>query len=182
MSVKPLTFADGVVRLGGEELPGVLKSLSVDGKVRYDEQAVDGASGKSKTPMGWEDQTVTISVVLTTDGEGDCYAKLEALAGYFKRPDAKANPQIYSLVNRHAQGRGIRQIVFDRLQTTESDQDDTILANMSFTEHNPPIIRTEAAAAKTPTPGELAALAAKKAAEALGAKPEADDVITGDLQ
>lgn len=182
MSVKQLTFADGIVRLGGEELPGILASLSVDGKVRYDEQKVDGTSGKSKTPMGWEDHTVTISVVLPTDDESDCYDKLEVLAGYFKQPDAKANPQIYSLANRHTQGRGIRQIVFDRLQTMENNQDDTITANLAFTEHNPPIVRTEAAAAKTPTPGELAVLAAKKTAEALGATPEADDVITGDLQ
>lgn len=180
MSVKQLSFADGIVRLGGEELPGVLTSLNVDGKVRYDEQKVDGTSGKSKTPMGWEDHTVSISMVLPTDSEGDCYDKLEVLAAYFKQPDAKANPQIYSVVNRHTQSRGIREIVFDRLQTTESESWDYIIANLGFNEHNPPIVKTEAAAAKTPTPGELAEQAAKKGAEA--AKPEEDVVITGDLE
>ena len=177
--MKQITFEDGHIRLDGEELPGILTTLRVDGKVRYDEQKVDGTSGKSKTPMGWEDHTVMISMVLPTDSDGDCYDKLEILAAYFKQPDAKANPQIYSVVNRHTQSRGIREIVFDRLQTTESEQWDYIIANLGFNEHNPPIVQTEAAAAKTPTPGELAEEAKRKAEE--GAAPEEEVVITGDL-
>ena len=179
MSVKQLSFADGIVRLGGTELPGVLISLGVDGKVRYDEQKVDGTSGKSKTPMGWENHTVSISMVLPTDSESDCYEKLEVLAGYFKKPDTKANPQIYAVANRHTQSRGIREIVFDRLQTTESETWDYIVANLGFNEHNPPIVKTESAAAKTPTPGELAEEAAKRGA---GTAPEEEVVITGDLE
>ena len=179
--IKHLSFADGIVRLGGEELPGIMTSLSVDGKVRYDEQNVDGTSGKSKTPMGWEDHSVMIGMVLPTDSDGDCYDKLEILSAYFKQPDSKANPQIYSVVNRHTQSRGIREIVFARLQTTENEKWDYIIANLGFDEHNPPIVKTEASAAKTPTPGELAEEAARKAAEAAGATPEEEVVITGDL-
>lgn len=178
--IKHLSFADGIIRLGGEELPGILTSLSVDGKVRYDEQNIDGTSGKSKTPMGWEDHTVMISMVLPTDSDGDCYDKLEALSAYFKQPDSKANPQIYAVVNRHTQSRGIREIVFDRLQTTESEQWDYIIANLGFAEHNPPIVQTEAAAAKTPTPGELAEDAKRTAED--GAVPEEEVIIMGDLE
>ena len=47
-----ITFADGVLTLGGEEVPGILHTLRVDGKVRFDEQKVDGSSGKKKTPQG----------------------------------------------------------------------------------------------------------------------------------
>ena len=32
-----ITFADGVLTLGGEEVPGILHTLLVDGKVRFDE-------------------------------------------------------------------------------------------------------------------------------------------------
>ena len=45
--MKLLTFEDGEIRLGGEAVPGLLASLKVDGKVRFDSQKVDGASGKS---------------------------------------------------------------------------------------------------------------------------------------
>ena len=32
-----ITFEDGVITLGGDEIPGILQSLSVDGKVRFDD-------------------------------------------------------------------------------------------------------------------------------------------------
>ena len=35
-----LTFEDGVVKLGDAEFPGILRSLSVSGYVRFDEQEV----------------------------------------------------------------------------------------------------------------------------------------------
>jgi hypothetical protein len=167
--MKLLTFADGVIRLGGEELPGILSSLKIDGKVRYDEQKVDGQSGKSKTPQGWEDQVVTATLTLLTDDESDCYEKLARLSPFFRQPDQSANPQIYDLVNRHAQTRGIRRIIFDRLESNENSQNDTIRVTLGFTEHRPPIIRQERAAAKTPTPAELA--------EQTGQTPEPDESL-----
>ena len=62
MSVKLLTFDDGIVRVDGEDLPGILDDLKVSGKVRFDEQKVDKASGKKKTPQGWEDTDVSITL------------------------------------------------------------------------------------------------------------------------
>lgn len=180
--MKQITFEDGLIRLDGEELPGLLASLRVDGKVRYDEQKVDGMSGKSKTPQGWEDQTVVIALVLITDDESDCYEKLDKLTPFFKKPDAKANPQIYTIGNRHTQTRGIRQVVFDRLESNETSTTDEIRVTLGFTEHNPPIIRTEGAVAKTPTPKELAEQAKEQVDKAMGnAEPEDDAVISGDL-
>jgi hypothetical protein len=165
MSAKLLIFADGLLTLGGEELPGILSSLRIDGKARYDEQKVDGASGKSKTPLGWEDQAVTATLILTTDDVSDCYEKLERLSSFFRQPDAAANPQVYSLVNRQAGARGLRDVILDRLESTECNSSDTISAVLGFTEHRPPIIRTEEGAAKSPTPGEAGA-------EAGAAEPE----------
>jgi hypothetical protein len=153
--MKQLVFADGGIRLDGGELPGIFVSLRVDGKVRYDEQNVDGISGKSKTPQGWEDHVIVASLVLLTDDAGDCYDKLAQLTPYFKKPDGKADPQIYSLTNRHTQTRGVRLVVFDRMESAESDQDDAILVTLGFTEHKPPIIRTETGAAKTPEAGDV---------------------------
>lgn len=166
--MKLLTFADGVIRLGGEEVPGILQSLTIDGKVLYDEQKVDGQSGKSKTPQGFEDQTVKATLVLLTDDESDCYEKLALLAPFFRKTDEHANPQIYALANRHSQTRGIRRIVFDKLESSESNTSDTIKATLGFTEHRPPIVKTERAEAKTPTPGE----AAEQAERNGGAQPE----------
>lgn len=172
--MKQVTFADGIVRLGGEELPGLLQSLRVDGKVKYDKQKIDGASGDNKTPQGWEDQTVVVSLVLVTDDESDCYEKLDAITPYFRKADGAANPEIYTITNRHLKTRGIRQVVFDRFESNENNATDEIRVTLGFTEHNPPIVRTEENAAKTPTPGE--------AAKQTSAAPEEDDaIISGDL-
>ena len=67
-----ITFDDGVLTLGGEEVPGILNSLRVDGKVRFDEQKVDGSSGKKKTPQGFEDSDIMISLYLVTDDDTSC--------------------------------------------------------------------------------------------------------------
>lgn len=161
--MKLLTFEDGIIRLGGDELPGILAELRVDGKVRFDQKKVDGQSGKKKTPQGFEDTDIAAVLVLTTDEDSDCYEKLETLSGMFKKVDGKANPQVLAIANRHLQARGVRQVVFSRLESGENDQNDEIRATLGFVEHNPPIVRTEKAQAKTPTPRELADQAKGKA-------------------
>jgi hypothetical protein len=173
--MKQLTYEDGIIRLGDEELPGLLSHLRIEGRVRFDEQKVDGASGKKKTPQGWEDQVVSINLTLLTDDDSTCYEKLEKLVPFFKTPDDNSNPQIYALANRHGQARGMRQVVFDRLESSESNREDVIRVYMTFVEHNPPIVRTEEASAKSPTPGELA----EKALAEASTGPEEHKVIIG---
>ena len=173
---KAIVFEDGVVSLGGKDLPGIMTDLRVAGQVRFDEQKVDGQSGKNKTPQGFEDSTISVGLDLLSDSDSDCYEKLEELNGIFKNVDSKANPLICSAVSRHLLARGIRQVVFDKLDSAESDEDDYIRVSLNFTEHNPPIVRTEKEQAKTPTPSEL-----KEQANAEKVKSEAKDVIKVDL-
>ena len=176
-----IIFEDGIITLNGEEVPGILRSLSVDGKVRFDEQQVDGASGKSKTPQGFEDSEISISLYLCTDDESSCYDKLEILSELFRKIDDKANPQIYELSSHHLFLRGIRQAVFSRLSTSENDKSDEIIATLGFVEHNPPVVKLEKAQAKTPTPKELAEKAKEKTVgQTPAAQPQADAGISDD--
>lgn len=178
--MKLLTFEDGVVRIGGEALPGILADIRVSCAVRFDEQSVDKASGKKKTPQGWEDSDISLSLYLTTDESGTCYEKLDTLNGLFKKTDAKANPTIFTVANRHLLARGIRQVVFSKLDSAESMKSDDIRATLSFVEHNPPIVKQERAVAKQPTPGDLAKKATETALNA--ADKAAEEVIGVDLQ
>lgn len=179
MSVKLLSFEDGIVRIGGEELPGLLSDLRVSGKVRFDEQSVDKASGKKKTPQGWEDADISLTLTLLTDESGTCYDKLAVLEGFFKKTDGKANPSIFTVANSHVLARGVRRVVFSRLDSSESCRTDEIRASLAFVEHNPPIIKQELAQARTPTPAELAKQAKEKAEKA-AEQPET--VIGVDVQ
>ena len=178
--MKYITFEDGVVTLGGEDVPGILRTLTVDGKVRFDEQKVDQASGKKKTPQGFEDTDVMIGLVLVTDEDSDCYEKLEKVSGMFRAVDDKANPKIYNVANRHLLARGVSQVVFSKLQSAENDSTDEITVTLGFVEHNPPILKTEQAQAKTPTPSELKEKAKEKIASATRsstAAPSSDSLI-----
>ena len=175
-----LTFEDGVVQIGGEQLPGLLTDMRVSGQVRFDEQEVDKASGKKKTPQGWEDSDISLTLYLTTDDDTDCYEKLETLNGFFKKTDAKANPEIFTVSNRHITARGIRQVVFSRLDSVEDVRTDEIRASLAFVEHNPPIVKLERAQAQTPTARELAEKAKEKVQRA-ASTPEPEVVIGGDL-
>ena len=169
-----LTFEHGEVRLDNELVPGILQNLRVSGKVRFDEQEVDGGSGKKKTPQGWEDCSVSFSLILTNDEDSSCYDKLQEVTRLFNMPDDKANPKVLTVTNRHLLARGIRQVVFSRFMSSESDRTDEIMVMLGFVEHNPPIVRTEQAQAKSPTPQELAEQAAEKAAKE---QPEPEDVL-----
>jgi len=145
-----LTFDHGRIELGGVEVDGILKTLSIRGAVRFDEAEQDGISGTVKTPMGWEDADITMTMELLTDDETDCYARLARLSELFQGYDNGGNPKVYEVVNVHALARGIRQVVFAGLESSESDMDDVMLVVMSFVEHNPPIVRVEAQAASVP--------------------------------
>ena len=166
-----LTFEDGEIRLAGELVPGIFSTLRVDGKVRFDEQQVDGSSGKKKTPKGFEDCTISMGLFLETDDLSTCHDKLAQVNTMFKSVDGQANPKVLDVTNRHLLARGVRQVVFSRLESAEDTYTDEIRATLGFVEHNPPIIRTEKAQAKTPTPAELAEQAANEAA------PEEDVII-----
>ena len=138
-----LSVEHGQVSLGGQIIPGVLTSMSIGDAVRFDEVEVDSLSGTKKIPMGWEDSAITIEIILPSDDGGTCYDKLADLNGIFKGLDSKSNPKVFAISNAHAIARGVDQVVFKKLRSTETNADDVISVSLSFDEHNPPIIQPE---------------------------------------
>lgn len=138
-----LSFDHGIVRLGSKEVPGILRELRVRGSVRFDETEQDGHSGKVKTPMGWEDCAVTLTVELLTDEGGTCYDRLNQVDALFRGHDNNANPRVLDVTNPHVTSRGIERVVFSGLESSETDQDDVIMAILRFSEDRPPVIRAE---------------------------------------
>lgn len=162
-----LDFEHGQIVLGGVLLPGVLRSQSIGAQVRFDEAEQDGVSGKKKTPLGWTDAGVSLTLDLLSDDAKDCYAKLKSLNSIFKGHDNGGNPKVYTVTNPHMLARGIDQVVFSSLESSESDQDDTIQVTLKFQEHNPPIIAVEKRAnASDQAQGAAPAIQAKEPAPA----------------
>ena len=138
-----LSFDDGKVSLGGPELDGLLQQQSIRGFVRFDEAEQDGLSGKVKVPMGWEDADITLTLLLETDSETDCYDRLDELDGLFKGQDNGGNPKILTVLNRHCQARHINKVVFAGLDSRETNKDDAIVVTLSFVEHRPAVVTAE---------------------------------------
>lgn len=178
-----LSWEDGLVSIDGQQLPGLLVDQAVDCRVRFDEQKVDGASGKKRTPMGWEDAEVTLTLELLTDegDEGqDCYDKLEAINAIFRGHDARANPKLYQVDNRHLQARGLGELIFSQLSSYETDRDDAMMATLSFVENNPPVVKTEMAVAKSAHQKARDLLDKVKAQSRVGV-PDINPSVTVDL-
>ncbi|OQY20074.1 MAG: hypothetical protein B6I36_02195 [Desulfobacteraceae bacterium 4572_35.1] len=138
-----LTFADGEVRLGDSLLPGNLVSQTIRGAVRFDEAEADGMSGTVKTPMGWTDADIVLTLDLLCDEQSDCYDKLTSINQVFKGADNGANPKVYTVTGRHLRARGIDQVVFSGLDSSEDDQNDVVQVTLAFDEHVPVIVRQE---------------------------------------
>lgn len=143
MSDGYLTFDDGRIKLGPDYIDGILKSLMVRGAVRFDKAEQDNVSGTTKTPMGWEDADIILIVELLSDEEMTCYDRLSNLDDIFKGYDNGGNPKVYDITNSHLNARSINEVVFSGLETSETDEEDVILATLSFTENNPPIVEVE---------------------------------------
>lgn len=169
-----LSWGDGEVRLGGELLPGSFLDMNIRGEVRFDESQQDSQSGRHKTPLGYQDADITLTLELLCDADGDCYSKLKQLNKVFKS-DRRANPKVYAVANRHCAARGIRNVVFSELSSFESDQDDVITATLSFVEHLPPVIKRERQAAAS-----RAAAARSGSAPAVQATPAASAAVVSD--
>ena len=143
MADRLLIFEDGEVRLGDFVVPGILRSQTVRGAVRFDDVKQEGHSGTTKKAMGWDDADISLSLDLVTDETMDCYARLESINAVFRRYDKHADPMVYTVVNRHLRARGVDQVVFAGLESTESDKEDVIACTLHFVEHNPPIVAVE---------------------------------------
>jgi hypothetical protein len=149
MSDGTLTIEHGEVRLNNKIVPGILKSMNVRNSVRMDKAKQDPMSGKIKTSFGWEDADISIEMQLVSDDhlqpapQGDtaaglnCYEKLAELNAIFKDKNSAKRPKVYEVANVHLQARGIDKVVFARLYSEETNENDVIPATLLFTEDQP---------------------------------------------
>lgn len=145
-----LNVDDGTLFLSGQRVAGIVAGMRIQGQVRFDSQRIDGLSGVHRTPQGWEDSTLMLFMILLTDDQSTCYEKLRAISRLFRSTDPFANPRIFTVSNPHIAARGIRQLVFSRLESSENEQFEEIHATLAFLEHIPPVVRIEVDQARTP--------------------------------
>ncbi|MCP3922990.1 MAG: hypothetical protein GY714_10430 [Desulfobacterales bacterium] len=130
-----LTYEDGIVKVGGTELPGVLKSISVSGEIKWDDVDKENSSGSVKVPVKWDDADVSITMILPNDEDSDPYKKLKQINKIFKKISSKNDPKVYRVINRHLKSRGLSEVYFSKLTSRDDNKRDYIEVRLSFVEY-----------------------------------------------
>ncbi len=143
-------------------LPGVLQSISIGGDILWDTSEFTG-SKNSKITKGYKEKTITINLLLlgevsrTTlhildkildeiigESTNTPYQALEDLERLFKETEESSKPSteeavsimpsIYTIRNDHINKRGINEVCFVNLTSSEDNAKDYIKVTITFEE------------------------------------------------
>lgn len=131
----------GIISVGSPptKLPGILESLTVSGKLLFENVEVEGRSGSVKIAHGWEDSTVAIELLLIDDTERkksrfDC---LKDITSIFKRVLDDGKPSVYVLHHKAIEAWQVREVLFSDLKSVEKRGRQQITVSLSFVEYDP---------------------------------------------
>ncbi len=125
--------SDGLVKLDGEELEGVLQSLSVNGEVIIDSNNSASNNQPQKVMRGYKDKSVSITLLIVEKEDKTVYEILEEIENIFQ--DKEDNiPKVFTLFNKHTVARGIDEVVFTGLSSAEDNSTDTLALTLKFEE------------------------------------------------
>ena len=123
-------------------VPAILDSVKVSDELLVDSVDTEGKSGSVKIISGWADADITINLLLidipriTNEAvtphitRFDC---LKEIAGLFKQiKDGK--PRVYTLLHPHIAAWGVREFVFNKLESSESRGKRVITCTLEFDE------------------------------------------------
>ena len=134
---------DGMIKLDDTLLPGVVQSVEVEQRVKYDEKKVAGSSGTKKQAVGFEDSEVRVTIILQNDEETEPYDRLEQLVALFRSMDKEAKPQIYQITNRLCAAYGIGKVLFEGVRVKDDSKWDYLVAEINFVEWEPAVVKVE---------------------------------------
>lgn len=125
--------ANGIIKLGETELPGVFQSLSVNGEILIDSNNSAGNDTPRKVMRGFKDKTVSINLLLLPTDDKTVYEALEELERLFYDVNSGV-PKVYALINSHTAARSIGKVIFQGLSSFETNRDNTLEVSLTFEE------------------------------------------------
>ena len=136
----------GEIRLDRDSLPGILQRMTIRAKLRLD-TAGSLFGEEKKQPTGFTGARVFVTLALPSGGSflgpalggsvETCYDLLEALNEWFRAVDGDGNAKIWQISNAQISARGIKEVWFSTLESSEAHRD-VIIASLEFTEPDPP--------------------------------------------
>ena len=131
-----------IIKIDGILLPGHFRLLQVGQDIVIDEMQVQDKDGHIKQPAGYDEGKIKIEVVLIPD-DGDVNTQLASIYGLFRKVEGQIKPDIHSISNIHANSRGIKKILFNRLESTESEEDDSLAVKIELEEYVPVAVQVQ---------------------------------------
>ncbi|MDW8358812.1 hypothetical protein [Thermus sp.] len=146
-----LRFATGDrLRLDGEEMPGVVVALEVEGENSVESLPREGKAGDVHVLRGYRDFRVRITLRLAGP---DPLAEARALQAKF----AKSKTEPLRVVHPHLAARGVEKALFARLTTREEGGEEGVYAVLELVQTEPREALKEGNAAEAAALGQALA-------------------------
>lgn len=127
-------FDDSVIKVGGVMLPGLLKSLEIQGDAKVEEQQIEGSSSKPKQATGFEDAKIIVELTLNDSEKQTKESKLKIIQDIFKK-SGQSLPRVYDIINKHTSIRNIGRVIFKKLTSKETSKNDELTVSIEFWEY-----------------------------------------------
>lgn len=125
---------DQSIKVGSVVLPGLYKSLEIDGSAIVEDVKVEGVKKIPRQATGYEDHKIKLTIELENSVQKNRWDKLKMIQNLFKEPSAK-KPKVYDFINQHTQIRGIGKVIFKKLSSNEHSKRQVIMCELEFVEY-----------------------------------------------
>lgn len=126
---------DNDIKLNGELLTGIIKSLEIKGSAIIEELEVEGKGKKPIQATGFDDSSINVELVLLDDIQGKTKEeKLQVIQDIFKSKNQKV-PNIYDIVNKYINQRGIYKVIIKDFSSKVANNKTEISVSLSFREY-----------------------------------------------
>lgn len=124
---------NGIIKLDGVTLSGVLQSLTVNGEILIDSNNSAANNESRKVMRGYKDKTVSLSLKILPTEDKTVYDILEELENSFQ-DKVDNTPKVMTITNKHIIARGIDEVLFTGLTSSEDNSTETLNVSLNFEE------------------------------------------------
>lgn len=168
----------GQCKVGDIILPGVFESLEITGSVQTDEAEIKGKKNRVTQAVGYTNMRMRLNLAIHVlndeeDPNDQIAQQIKIIQNIFRKSPSQEVPGVYRFVNKHAQARGINEVIFAEFKTYEDNRIDKVICGLEFVEHVP--VNVKIATSETPR----ASTASKAAAGGQTPKPAPQPTTAG---
>lgn len=128
------------IKLDGTTLPGVVTGIDVSAEFDVERKRLEGKSFRAALLKGYKDAEVIITLEVLPPDE---IAQIKQLEAAFKINYAQAKVTPQRVVNPLLDARGVTAVLFKRLVTRQTNDDEALLCELTFAEFEPLIGKLE---------------------------------------